>query len=568
LTRWLYGNSREGSDQPNEQEGNQSAPTGTDSQSHENILSQSQSPGNSQNQSSPNETDSQSHENVQSQSQSTGNSRNQTGTNEMLASPVSEESQAQFDIRNDNVELRHGIQSETTERSGDLCADGKHETLNIKEQTSQIGQLTFGSEKSEQDSSDSKSDTSQTSFVQKIESMRVDDSDRCFPIDEVESAGTDDTYNPREPTLYPVSQVCNETQETDVKVDSIAKGLQVKQSDCATLASKDEAGTSSVSQSVGVQKVHQSGQNYNDTLTVDSTGNEALSYNSDETGQYRETVSAAISSLRAQNVQPVVSLHYSSEGTSASMIKVGFTRFQSLEEEMTEDNREVGVASSDIVDQSLDRHIADTDEDRNVPHVSNRTDFNEMTDDDIDVDNDVSDLPELDKSKIDVKSDSEMQVVKSDKVIKNIGTSNETFASEHSLHAMNRDCDTESAFKPFSIKSSDNKQHLVLDKSQKETDLSKVSPDGASDEMPSCSYGIKEPSLEMISEESDDVVDVDKCTNNRTEPAQIEFDCSKGASNEPVIVDRAERMEIDNEPSTNLQQGELVNHNNMFHESL
>ena len=532
LTRWLYGNTREGSDQQNEQEGNQSAPTESESQST-----------------------------VDSNNQSAGSSQNQIDTNEMSVN--SGESQVQSDIGNQPLEYQ---QSETDEK---MCSDEKNETHeNGKELSSQ----TEGSEKSEHDSSDSKSDTSQTSFVHKIESMHVDDSDPVFPVTqsrdnvtyaeakEVESGSAEDIYNPIEPTLYPESRMCTENETADSSVE-----IEEKQLDYASFTSKDKAETGCISKSDPVVKkelVDRQGET--DILPGASDQNETLNYNPNDIGQYRDTVSAAVSSLRAQNVKPVVSLHYSAEGTSASMIKVGFTRFHSIEEEIAEDNHDISVASSDISDQRLSRQIIDDDDDDDDDDnrdndISVSMECNEVRDNDDDEDDDgigshsgsLSDKSKTDREMCRVKADND----KDGNETQNVETVVEMSTNENSLHAMNEKCDNESAFKPFSVKSSDSTPRLVLDTNFKENNLSKMSQDRAPAEMPSCSYHVSESGVRKKVDESDVTSSVDKCSSKETEPAPMIYDSSKGASNNPISDDTAE---VEVESSRKLLQGQYV----------
>ncbi|XP_052244031.1 DDB1- and CUL4-associated factor 6-like isoform X1 [Dreissena polymorpha] len=63
----------------------------------------------------------------------------------------------------------------------------------------------------------------------------------------------------------------------------------------------------------------------------------------------RNSVSAAVQSLRERNLEPVVCLHFSTEGTTAGMIRVGFTQVQSSDDEMMSESVVQGERSDDPI---------------------------------------------------------------------------------------------------------------------------------------------------------------------------------------------------------------------------
>ncbi|XP_053398100.1 DDB1- and CUL4-associated factor 6-like [Mercenaria mercenaria] len=605
LTRWLYGNMREGSDQQNQQEGeegterteqNQSTSDGTEGASQSTQNTQTQSTENTQIHTAEN-VQAQPAENTQTLSaENSGNQSvdTQTVSEEFSRTDFSGESRAHSeDIAQKQNKESSENQSLITEELV-VHSDAKQEFPTVKEQ-SETHEI-CSSLRSDQDSSDSKSDESQSSFVHKIEAISVDDSDSKSPFrqniddikessnveaendlnDTIESVKKEDLYNPLEPTSYPNPMIS--IQKSSEKIDSV-KTMQEKVSKCSPLPARNETELDSVLVSEKLPEKEQlSSESGNDKLTASSVQNEALSNDSEshsdeeppcmvETGHYRETVSAAVSSLRAQNVKPVVSLHYSSEGTSASMIKVGFTQFQSLEEEIAEENPELGIQRSEN-EQNMNGLNIKNEDNGSVSQVRDSDDINEEKGGDIKSDNNHIVDNVLNNSTSEVECGLEIDSVhsaesdcKSEPRKEGTELSKTNLAGEQGACAMDVEyCDNVSAFKPFSVKSPDNEQCLVLDEGLEETELHKDTHGGISFEVPSCSSHVEESAKQGKTSQFEEIANVDNSQRNELEAVEVkgsETHSSECKPSEQTFVERAERMEVVDEPNRDSEQGNL-----------
>ena len=254
---------------------------------------------------------------------------------------------------------------------------------------------------SNKDSSDTKSDESQSSFVHKIASMEMDDCETVrqtdfeaigdpnseYVQDHIEKSNRIPTdpkslpYNPLFPTVYEENieysisdakqsdkdNVCdiansastasgknldeskmelnfeiNETErmtcDTDCDIDNDKVVCEpVKQSNDDETVVRNETvinpeRTSATEQSEVAESSTQ-------TAFDDST----LTLAAEQT-MIRQTMEAAVETLRERNLEPVISLHYSSESTSNSTITLGFVNFGDLQ-----DPSSVGVTENPVV---------------------------------------------------------------------------------------------------------------------------------------------------------------------------------------------------------------------------
>ena len=62
----------------------------------------------------------------------------------------------------------------------------------------------------------------------------------------------------------------------------------------------------------------------------------------------RQTMEAAVETLRTQNLEPVISLHYSSEGTTNSTITLGFASFENLQTQITTRPPEISGSQTSV----------------------------------------------------------------------------------------------------------------------------------------------------------------------------------------------------------------------------
>ena len=268
--------------------------------------------------------------------------------------------------------------------------------------------------------SDCKSDESQASFVRKIASMEMDDSDgtkhsELIPSTEVYSEHSENVendtenialpYNPLNPTVYNEqvqkysneltceqkvsgnvrginsgescsneselvsssnlgnSSVLNEGVVCDIgtcdlaqQLDSDAKtehsAWQPLPSPRSHIADTEEqipgeeplvhalACTSGSSPGVFTQTdeeplMHANTQTHGEPLLPANTQTPYSDTYREEQTVIRQTMEAAVETLRTQNLEPVISLHYSSEGTTNSTITLGFASFENLQTQIT-----------------------------------------------------------------------------------------------------------------------------------------------------------------------------------------------------------------------------------------
>lgn len=406
-------------------------------------------------------------------------------------------------------------------------------------------------QRSDPESLDFKSDESQSSFVQKIESMNVDDNDSTDPEEQTtalitKSRSTMETsgeyelqdsgkelYNPLQPTSYPglSGAVDNDQNKEDSKDLHESMHSAINES-----VSMDEAIDNSVSSKVSKCVLQKSPER--ESATIDKvTNKQCNTTNVDdtcqsdedppymvETGRYRETVSAAVNTLRAQNVKPVVSLHYSPEGTSASTIKVGFTRFQSLEEEIDQQNPSDVNPQNEMVSDSLGE-------------VSYS---NESVIDKRDSGNTGHDIEELESHSDDSLSNSKpVSETGGDPLVQsNNGSANIYSGDErdeiidndikHGTSALETEiCDNGGAFKPFSVQTADNEQQLLLNEGSEQSGERKLEHNS---DMPSCSHR-NNTSQPVSASASDTVVD----TTSRDNDAS-----SKLSKQQSAVLDETE----------------------------
>ena len=269
--------------------------------------------------------------------------------------------------------------------------------------------------------SDCKSDESQASFVRKIASMEMDDSDgtkhsEIIPSTEAFSEHSENVendtenialpYNPLNPTVYneQVQKYSNELtceQKVSGNVRDINSGESC--SNDSELVSSSNLGNSSVLNEgvvcdIGSCDLAQ--QLDSDTKTEHSAwqplpsprshiadteeqrpGEEPLvhalactsgsspgvftqtdeeplvpantqtSYSDtyrEEQTVIRQTMEAAVETLRTQNLEPVISLHYSSEGTTNSTITLGFASFENLQTQISTRPPEISGSQTSV----------------------------------------------------------------------------------------------------------------------------------------------------------------------------------------------------------------------------
>lgn len=329
------------------------------------------------------ETVSHSNENIESETQSGGQTVD--GNNSEMM-PVSMDVTEQ----GENNPRPQGVSAIETLPSSSKQLENDSSTELLKQQSFEEGPSSFKedgtdycqcSPDSNKDSSDTKSDESQASFVCKIASMEMDDLET---VKEADMSAEDNSprgsdrdrehseslpYNPLFPTVY-----SGKTQESFIRTD-----MELKTDDnlCYKVSFNDSPKETVIDQSseldrtesmacdvaksscdiesnnmVGVdaQDVnHDRTSHSRDNLScsqaegataiqhsVTSESSIQTAYNAssislaEEQTMIRQTMEAAVETLRERNLEPVISLHYSSEGTSNSTITLGFASFDHL----------------------------------------------------------------------------------------------------------------------------------------------------------------------------------------------------------------------------------------------
>lgn len=322
------------------------------------------------------------------------------------------------------------------------------------------------------DSSDSKSDESQSSFVNKIESMNVDDCDLALPCESAEAASIDkftdehnfskssdeqvseqdstvrDPYNPLQPNILPSS-----FERSKERPDVSCSGKESRSVD--NQQELDIVRTDAASEKSSVESSHGQTGHKDDSSSGLSDDDHPYMF---EPGQYRETVSAAVSNLRARNVKPVVSLHYSPEGTSASMIKLGFT---SLEEEIAQQHPD--LAETLQVQSGSEADGADTYNSA-FSHTSDAEIASSQTENANSVQDNIIKNIQGENLCSDSTGSNEHYPANSAEME---SSSNDRFGagsqSETGISAMETEnCDSEGAFKPFSVRSENSEQTVLI----------------------------------------------------------------------------------------------------------
>lgn len=596
LTRWLYGNVRHGQDQQGEatpgQESlaqNQATDLDNEAQSADNA----QVSENIQTQSS--ET-LQNQPGLDFQTKSEGNFENQSvRCSHTQSDDTMTETESTETVKLQLLETEPVTSTETS-----ACTKSEHTSDNRSDMSNaqsfqNVSNEIYTNLKLEQEFSDSKSEESHSSFVHKIEAMNVDDSDSRSPgtchghehmtvasdakggdsvetdservLKDIVDAAVLDTekkddvaiYNPLEPTSYPVAVASSPVHETRLKCDLVKTMQEQVESNFARLNETYQSELLSETRSKKQKQAYQTEKNNLNVPPLQTErSDDGSSVISDdeplymlETGQYRETVSAAVNTLRAQNVKPVVSLHYSSEGTSASTIKVGFTQFQNLEEEIAETN-------PDLVNQihnSGDSHVnemSNADVTTGDGSLNNNGEINVVTGN-----QSGENIVVKPKSETENKSDSAIEseskrIPKESNNIRIFHLS-ESGRPEQEAQlgacAMDVDnCDNVSAFKPFSVKTADNEQCLVLSEDLQQSDQKNTVDEGILHEIPSCSYAVEDLAVKGNTAGSKSGMEADKW----------EVDKTLQDASGPVTItktEKTERMALDNDISRSSGHG-------------
>lgn len=185
---------------------------------------------------------------------------------------------------------------------------------------------------------------------EKGEPVRSDECDSTMEVSDER-----EIYNPLEPTRYIEASrtVSPDRSVTDtVPTECSSVGSADNQSE---IAHKSEQ-SSDVSRTGDSRRDNSVSSVTTDELHHDSDSD--INFDRDsyaaERSHIRNTVSAAVQSLREQNLAPVVSLQYSTESTLAGTIRVGFTHFQSLEDEIAEQNPGLVISRNHNREQELD----------------------------------------------------------------------------------------------------------------------------------------------------------------------------------------------------------------------
>ena len=142
---------------------------------------------------------------------------------------------------------------------------------------------------------------------------------------------TEEMYNPLHPTNYAQARTASLSEQSESQTEII----ETSTAEIVDSESRSE----DHSDSLRVGEVDNSASHSeSDHEHTDSESTFDRNSYSVERSQIRSSVSEAVQNLQRQNLEPVVSLHYCSEGTSAGTIRVRFAQFDNLEEEMTEQN--------------------------------------------------------------------------------------------------------------------------------------------------------------------------------------------------------------------------------------
>ena len=267
-----------------------------------------------------------------------------------------------------------------------------------------IGYKDVFSPDSNKDSSDTKSDESQSSFVRKIASMEMDDCENIKQRDieaigdsssEYFSDNTEDSnrvqndskslpYNPLFPTVYEenIEKSITDAEQSDNKNDcdimysvneASSKTTNENEIESNFELDKTESMTCDTACDTDNEKVaSETGQHIsNDAETIvtketvtqsergTSTEQSQCAESSTQTAfddstltlaaeqtMIRQTMEAAVETLRERNLEPVISLHYSSESTTNSTITLGFVNYGDLQDPSSVTVTESPVISS------------------------------------------------------------------------------------------------------------------------------------------------------------------------------------------------------------------------------
>ena len=119
----------------------------------------------------------------------------------------------------------------------------------------------------------------------------------------------------------------------------------------------------------------------------------------------RQTMEAAVETLRTQNLEPVISLHYSSEGTTNSTITLGFASFENLQTQITTRPQEISGSQTSVGNvlssrENVDNLRQDPTETQNIVANSENGDASQSSTSEAALSN-----PEADKTDRDSTSD-------------------------------------------------------------------------------------------------------------------------------------------------------------------
>ncbi|KAL4233161.1 DDB1- and CUL4-associated factor 6 [Mactra antiquata] len=448
------------------------------------------------------------------------------------------------------------------------------------------------------DPEDSKSDESQSSFVDKIQLMNVDDNDGipASPVepttkipqskfqsdidisdDSGQSNDRTEMYDPLRPTSYTSISGTDDTDQNTEKNDDIKSTLQASDKETVAISDANNDVCSSKESSEHDKHSEDIKAGNDDSMLSDEEPPYMV-----ETGSLRETVSAAVSTLRAQNVKPVVSLHYSSEGTSASTIKVGFTQFQSLDEEIGQQRSGLINEVSDCDNQSHDSltEVSYVGGSNESAIESNKAGQNIDSVDTHSSDN-VSESRLKSKSESDVQASADVSSAGSVTAKNSRSVNDEDECSLDTDVSRNKSHDSESAFKPFSVKTKDSDQHLLLGVSEQNDNVTE-SDKSQNDSLPSCCHSNNTSStvesVEMSATRDSETTENSasghgnvECSDSNTAGAgniqtstdQVDMDTTNvqtssdtvegASSNEPVVRSRQRRIGHSGPPTGSFQ---------------
>ena len=399
LTRWLDGNLRQ--NHANDSTGNQSEPAqGAEANQEPSQVTGAQSISSVQTVSTSNESV---NETLPVQ-QTVDNNVAEISTSE------NETPSVYMDVAEDHepcsrLEGNSAIENiSNSDRQIDTDSSGAVQPLDESVLPGPSGYKDVFSPDSNKDSSDTKSDESQSSFVRKIASMEMDDCENIKQTDieaigdsssEYFSDNTEDSnrvqndpkslpYNPLFPTVYEenIEKSIIDSEQSDDKnvcdivnsvIEASSKSTNENEMGLRFELDKTESMVCDTACDKDNEKVaSETGQHVSsdgDTIVTKETVTQSERGTSTEQSQcaesstqtafdestltlaaeqtmIRQTMEAAVETLRERNLEPVISLHYSSESTTNSTITLGFVNYGDLQDPSSVTVTESPVISS------------------------------------------------------------------------------------------------------------------------------------------------------------------------------------------------------------------------------